>query len=154
MTRIITADLEQLDEVARLFDLYRQFYEQAADLPRARAYIEARMQKGESTIFLAHDGSGAGLGFTQLYATFCSVAAVPIFVLYDLYVDAPGRRHGVGRALMLHAQEFARNQGAARMQLETAIDNLPGQALYEALGWERDTQFYSYAFDLGDSQGD
>ena len=148
MVRIITADLDQLDEVARLFDLYRQFYEQPADYDRALAYIDARMKNGESTIFLAEDTDGAGLGFTQLYPTFCSVAAGPIMVLYDLYVDAPARRTGVGKALMLHAQAFARDQGAVRMQLETAIDNLPGQALYESLGWERDTHFYSYALGL------
>lgn len=148
MTHFITAGLEQLDEVARLFDLYRQFYEQPANLDRARDYVGARMQNAESTIFLAQDDSGIGLGFTQLYPTFCSVAAAPIFVLYDLYVDAPGRRQGTGRALMLHAQQFAKAQGAARLQLETAIDNLPGQALYESLGWERDTHFHNYTFDL------
>ena len=129
MDRIITAGLAQLDEVARLFDLYRQFYQQPPDLQRARDYIEARMKGAESTIFLAE-------------------AAAPIYVLYDLYVDAPARRTGIGRALMLHAQKFARDRGAVRMQLETAIDNLPGQGLYESLGWQRDTAFYSYALGL------
>ena len=68
------ATLKDLDEVSRLFDLYRQFYEQPADLDRARGYIEARLRNDESIIYFATDDEGRGLGFTQLYATFCSVA--------------------------------------------------------------------------------
>lgn len=147
MERIVRAQSEHLDEVARLFDLYRQFYEQPPDADLARGYIAARMHRDESVIFLAED-AGRGLGFTQLYPTFCSVAAAPIFVLYDLYVDVPARRSGVGRRLMRYAQEFARAEGAARLELETAVDNLPGQALYESLGWVRNTTFYGYSLAL------
>ncbi|MCZ6640816.1 MAG: GNAT family N-acetyltransferase, partial [Gammaproteobacteria bacterium] len=72
------ATLADLQEVSRLFDLYRQFYEQPADLDKARDYIEARLTNDESIVYLATDDEGTGLGFTQLYATFCSVAAAPI----------------------------------------------------------------------------
>ena len=139
------ATLADLDEVSRLFDLYRQFYEQPADLDKARLYIEARLINDESVIYLATDEDGNGIGFTQLYATFCSVAAAPIWVLYDLYVDADVRKGGVGTALMNRAREHAEETGAARIQLETAIDNRTAQSVYEALGYERDTHFYSYA---------
>jgi len=30
------------------------------------------------------------------------------------------------------------------MEQATAIDNRPGQALYESLGWVRDEEFYHY----------
>ena len=72
------ATLDALDEVARLFDLYRQFYEQPADLDKARTYISERLENDESTIYLATDDAGAGLGFTQLYVSFYSVAVAPI----------------------------------------------------------------------------
>ena len=139
------ATLKDLDEVSRLFDLYRQFYEQPADLDKARGYIEARLTNDESIIYLATDEEGDGLGFTQLYATFCSVAAAPIWILYDLYVDAEARKEGVGTALMNRAKKLAEETGAVRIQLETAVDNRTAQSVYEALGYERDTQFYSYA---------
>ncbi len=139
------ATLADLDEVSRLFDLYRQFYEQPADLDKARDYIEARLSNDESVIYLATDDEGIGLGFTQLYATFCSVAAAPIWILYDLYVDAGVRKGGVGTALMNRAKKLAEDSGAVRIQLETAVDNTTAQSVYEALGYERDTAFYNYS---------
>ncbi|MCZ6852366.1 MAG: GNAT family N-acetyltransferase, partial [Gammaproteobacteria bacterium] len=131
------ATLADLQEVSRLFDLYRQFYEQPADLDKARDYIEARLTNDESIVYLATDDEGRGVGFTQLYATFCSVAAAPIWILYDLYVDAGARKGGVGTALMNRAKQLAEESGAARIQLETAVDNTTAQSVYEALGYER-----------------
>ena len=143
------ATLADLDEVSRLFDLYRQFYEQPADLDKARDYIEARLTNDESIVYLATDDEGKGLGFTQLYATFCSVAAAPIWILYDLYVDAGVRKGGVGTALMNRAKQLAEESGAVRIQLETAVDNTTAQSVYEALGYERDTAFYNYSLPIG-----
>ena len=145
MMNIERATLDVLDEVARLFDLYRQFYEQPADLDKARTYISARMENDESTIYLATDDAGAGLGFTQLYASFCSVAVAPIWILYDIYVDAAAREHGVGTALMNRAKQLAQESGAARLELQTTIDNITAQAVYERLGYVRNTQFYGYS---------
>lgn len=142
------ATLDQLDDIADLFDQYRQFYEQAPDLAGCRDYIEARLANNESVIFMAQENDGALVGFTQLYHTFCSVARAPIVVLYDLFVAPSARRQGVGRLLMDQATAYAKESGAVRMQLETGIDNVTAQALYESQGWERDTEFYSYAISL------
>ena len=139
------ATLADVAEVGRLFDAYRQFYEQPADLGRATAYIQARLENNESTILVADMGDGKLGGICQLYATFCSVAAAPILVLYDLFVDPSCRRQGVGKLLMLAAKDHAKTTSAARLELATAIDNLPAQALYESLGWKRDEAFYHYA---------
>ena len=142
------ADASHLDEVSRLFDLYRQFYECEPDLALARSFIEDRMRNGESTIFVALDGK-LGLGFVQLYPSFCSVEAIKIQVLYDLYVDQAVRHGGVGEALMNRASEFARNSGAARVDLSTAHSNVIGQHLYEKLGYRKtDEDFYSYSLYL------
>ena len=45
------------------------------------------------------------------------------------------RRHGVARALLLAAADFARADGALRLELETDHDNANAQALYRAMGW-------------------
>ena len=142
------ATLEHIDEVARLFDLYRQFYEQPADLDLARRYVSARITNDESVIYLATDNSGSGLGFTQLYASFCSVAAASIWILYDLYVAADTRKQGVGTALMNRARQLAQETGAARLELETAVDNITAQSGYERLGYVRNTRFYGYALTI------
>lgn len=139
------ATVDDVTQVGRLFDGYRQFYEQPADLEKATAYIQARLANGESTILVAEMEDGQLAGLCQLYATFCSVAAAPILVLYDLFVDPTYRRQGIGRSLMLAANDHAEQAGVARMDLATAHDNHQAQALYEALGWERDNDFYHYS---------
>lgn len=145
ISKATQADIEQ---AAHLFDLYRQFYEQQADLDLARNYISARMDTDSSVIFLAKDAEGKALGFTQLYPTLCSVEAKPIWVLYDLFVDSSARNLGIGKALMNRALIMAKKSGASRIDLETAIDNTSAQALYESLGYQRDTEFYKYSLEL------
>jgi len=135
-------------EVARLFDLYRRFYEQPADAALARAFIGERLERNESIIFVAARDGGLA-AFTQLYPTFCSVSAAPIFVLYDLFVAPEARRGGVAKALMRAAAEYAAGAGAVRLELATAKTNHAAQALYQSLGWVRDDGFYHYSLPLG-----
>jgi ribosomal protein S18 acetylase RimI-like enzyme len=143
MTDIRRATLEDLDLVAPLFDGYRRFYGQAADIPRAKAFLRERLERNESTILLAmRDGTAAG--FTQLYPLFSSVRTTRLWLLNDLFVAEHARRGGVARALLDAAVAFAREQGAAGVMLETMRDNAPARALYRAAGWhEDDTQWYS-----------
>ena len=137
------ATLDDLDSVAPLFDAYRRFYAQPADLPRARDFLHERLQRGESAILLAElDGRLAG--FTQLYPMFSSVRTARIWVLNDLFVDEAARRRGVAQALLDGAARFARERGAAGLMLETSRDNAPARALYRAAGWSEDeSQWYS-----------
>lgn len=144
-TAIHTAIPEDAALIAPLFDAYRQFYEQPADADAALAFITARLERGESVILLARRPDGSALGFCQLYPSFCSVLAAPIYVLYDLFVVPDARRLGVGRALLLAAEAHARATGHARMDLTTARNNPRAQALYESLGWVRDEVFLTYA---------
>ncbi len=144
-TAIHTAIPEDAALIAPLFDAYRQFYEQPADADAALAFITARLERGESVILLARRPDGSALGFCQLYPSFCSVLAAPIYVLYDLFVAPDARRLGVGRALLLAGEAHARATGHARMDLTTARNNLRAQALYESLGWVRDEVFLTYA---------
>lgn len=132
-----------LDRVAPLFDAYRQFYAQPADPVRARDFLRERLQRSESVILLAERDADAA-GFVQLYPMFSSVRAARIWILNDLYVDAKARRCGVARALLDRAAAFARDDGAARLMLETSRGNLAARALYRAAGWsEDDSQWYS-----------
>ncbi|HIN13128.1 MAG TPA: GNAT family N-acetyltransferase, partial [Gammaproteobacteria bacterium] len=87
MTKITLANASHLDELARLFNLYRIFYEQKDDLDRAYNFIKARLVNQQSIVFVAEDDSNQLSGFVQLYPSFCSVSTIPILILYDLYVD-------------------------------------------------------------------
>jgi ribosomal protein S18 acetylase RimI-like enzyme len=142
-TRIAT--LSDLDIVAHLFDDYRQFYEQPPDLHAAKRYLTARLERAESVVILAINESQCVVGFCQLYPTFCSVEAKPIYSLYDLYVKPSNRRSGAGTLLLRAAEDLAAKNGKARMDLTTARNNKPAQAAYEALGWVRDEVFLAYS---------
>jgi len=142
-TRLAT--IADLDAVAPLFDAYRQFYGQAPDAGLARRFIQDRIQNQESVILVASIPAGQLVGFCQLYPSFCSVLAQPIYVLYDLYVASGARRSGAGRVLLQAAEGLATEHGKARLDLTTAKSNTAAQAAYESLGWVRDEVFFAYS---------
>lgn len=147
MINIRPARLADLPQLAPLFDAYRQFYQQAPDLALAHQFLQARLEQRSAQIFVAGQGDEL-LGFTQLYPLYCSVAARPYYLLYDLFVAASGRGQGVGEALLARAAQFGAEQGAHRLELATALDNATAQRLYERLGWQRDRDFYHYSLPL------
>ncbi len=145
---IIKAELSDLTEVARLFDLYRQFYDCPADLTLATQFIKARMDNAESDIFIAKE-TDVSHGFVQLYPSFCSVQAIKIFILYDLFVEVDYRNTGLGEKLMNKAKEWAKQNGAERLDLLTARTNHIGQHLYEKLGYKKVLEdFHAYSLEL------
>jgi ribosomal protein S18 acetylase RimI-like enzyme len=146
--QIRQATIHDLDVLVSLFDGYRQFYQQPSDPVRARTFLAERFAHHESLILLACNESGEGLGFVQLYPLFSSVRAVRTYLLNDLFVAANVRRLGVAKALLIAAADDARALGAASLSLTTALDNLPAQALYESLGWQRDQGFFEYGLVL------
>lgn len=138
------ATLLDVEVVGELFDEYRQFYEQPPDRARATDFMRERLQRGESIVLVGNVDGQPAAGFCQIYPTFCSVAAAPIFILYDLYVRQSARRSGVARALLQAARNEAIAAGVPRMDLQTAKTNAPARALYESLGWELDVNFDTY----------
>jgi GNAT superfamily N-acetyltransferase len=138
-----TAGPTDLEVLVLLFDGYRQFYKFASDLSGARAFLKARFDKSDSTIFLAFDGDRP-VGFAQLYPSFSSGWMARIFILNDLFVMPDARRHGAGRALIEAARSFAKSESAVRLTLSTAVDNVAAQGVYENTGWVRDKDFFVY----------
>lgn len=137
------AVLSDLDALARLFDEYRRFQGQPADLAAARAFLSERFDHGESVLFLAHD-SLQPLGFAQLYPSFSSVSLKRVFVLNDLFVHERGRRRGVASALLAAVESYAWTFHASRVTLNVARDNEQAQALYRERGWTQDQQYFMF----------
>jgi GNAT superfamily N-acetyltransferase len=141
---IVRASVEHLDWVAPLFDGYRQFYKHPSNLDGARQFIKDRLIRHESVIFLALLDEDVAVGFTQLYPSFSSTSMQRLWILNDLFVAPKGRRQGIGEALLERARQFAAEDGAKGLMLETAVTNTTAQKLYERLGWKRDTEYYVY----------
>ncbi len=138
------ATISDLDLLVPLFDAYRVFYRKASDLDLARRFLSERLRNNQSTIFLALQPDGSAAGFTQLFPTYSSVAAAPVLILNDLFVDPDARRRGTGALLLDAAVRYGRETGAVRLTLSTEVTNRTAQALYESRGWVRQTEFYVY----------
>ena len=151
MIEIRRAGVDDVPRVAPLFDAYRQFYRQPPDRALAERFLADRLGRGQSVVLFAETAGAQGTegcGFTQLYPLFSSICCRPIWGLSDLYVAPSHRRDGLGRRLMNAAHDFARASGAASIELDTAHTNTGAQALYESLGYRRDTEFRHYVFTL------
>lgn len=132
--------------VALLFDAYRVFYQQRSDLKAAFDFLEQRISKDESVIFVA-TMQGEAVGFVQLYPIFSSVSLKPAWLLNDLFVAEQSRNRGVAESLLQQAKQFGLETGAAFMLLQTAYDNYKAQSVYEKNGWVK-TQDFFFQYDF------
>ncbi|QIE60686.1 GNAT family N-acetyltransferase [Rasiella rasia] len=145
--KIQAATLSHLNKLTPLFNGYRVFYKQPSDIARAEKFLTERLEKGDSTIFIAISENEEAMGFTQLYPSFSSVSTQRTYILNDLYVSEAHRKKGVGEALMQHAKQFAILKGAKGITLETETHN-PAQHLYERIGWKKDTAVFHYTWEI------
>lgn len=101
----------------------------------AREYWEsvaAAVMGGSRCLWVARH-AGAIIGTVQLDLERCANGDHRAEVI-KLMVHTSGRRRGVGRALMLVAQDEARRRGRRTLVLDTRQGD-PSEALYRSLGW-------------------
>jgi len=139
---IFQATMNELEEVAMLFDEYRQFYGIESDQSSTKAFLQLRMALKESVIFMAVENDKA-VGFTQLYPTFSSIALQRAYILNDIYVKEDARGQGVGTALIQKVFQYCEQQSARYVTLQTAADNINARKLYENLHMKQD-QYCNY----------
>lgn len=138
------ATVDDIKVAAVLFNEYRIFYNQTNDMHGAINFLQERIAKNESTIFIAFLDDEP-VGFTQLYPIFSSVSLKRAWLLNDLYVAETARRQGVANALLDKAKEFGTQNNAGWLLLETAFDNYKAQSVYEKNGWIKQTDsFYQF----------
>jgi ribosomal protein S18 acetylase RimI-like enzyme len=132
-----------LDAILPLVRGYREFYLQAHDAERERAFMERNLREGRSVVYVAQDG-GRLAGFVQLFPAWSTVYLGPSLILEDLFVEPGARGGGVASALLARALEHAQQAGATGMFLETAVDNVAAQRVYERGGWTREGRFLKF----------
>lgn len=142
--RIVEATLEQMDELAALFNAYRMFYRKPDDPEGAKIFLSERMKQKESIIFIAVENDGTVTGFVQLYPLFSSTRMKRWWLLNDLFVRPDFRRNGISRLLIERCKALAMETGAAGLSLETEKSNHIGNQLYPDAGFELDTEHNFY----------
>ena len=148
--KITKATLEDIETITVLFDLYRQFYEQTSDTDSAKKFLEERIRKNESVIFLAmeNNDNNSGIGFVQLYPAFSSVSMKRIWILNDLYVSEDHRKKGVAEALIMASKELAEQTNAKGLVIETHNSNHSAQKLYDKIGFKKDNEHFYYYLEV------
>jgi ribosomal protein S18 acetylase RimI-like enzyme len=145
-------DKDEYRLVADMFNKYRVFYKQASDLELAKEYLRERLSNNEAQVFLAYDSIASEvLGFTLLYARFSSVSTIKNWHIGDLYVEPNQRKRGIGQKLLQTAVDFATEQKAKFVSLNTAKDNFTAQKVYEDFGFDKRDylpEYFYYQYDL------
>jgi len=131
------ANLENLDETAVLFNLYRIFYRQEDDYEKCRNFIRERLDNDQSDIFLIYVDNKA-VGFVQLYKLYHYVKLAKQWLLSDLFVHPDYRGKGLSVALIERAKKWCDETGACGLMLETEKTNDIGNTLYPRCGFEYD----------------
>ncbi|MGL4600001.1 MAG: GNAT family N-acetyltransferase [Plesiomonas sp.] len=141
---ILRANSVDAKKVAPLYVQYREFYHVDPLPEQALAFLQARLEQNQSVIFYAEDTEQNTVGFAQLYPVFCSLQMKPIWYLYDLFVSPKARKQGIGEALLSRCKQFGEETEAGFVTLQTGVENKTAQRLYEKMGYQRDTEFYTY----------
>jgi GNAT superfamily N-acetyltransferase len=129
------ATINNLSQLAELFDQYRVFYHKDSDIPAAENFLKERFEHKDSEIFVA-ESEGKLVGFVQLYPLFSSTRMKRYWLLNDLYVNENYRGKGFSKELIEESKELAKSTNAAGVLLETGKSNDIGNQLYPACGFE------------------
>lgn len=145
MLHIRRATAHDADALAPLFDEYRRFFTKADDLERSRTFLRERLERDESVVLAAFEGTTPA-GFTQLYPLFSSWYARRQWFLSDLFVQPEFRERGIGKRLVAACADFARGGGARAVLVELPYSEPHLTAFYGALGFEKDAVFELYRY--------
>ncbi|KFF13487.1 acetyltransferase [Chryseobacterium soli] len=135
MSNTRKATIQDVSQLAELFDQYRVFYHKESDVSGAESFLEERIESKDSEIFVA-ENNGNLVGFVQLYPLFSSTRMCRYWLLNDLYVNENYRGKGYSKALIEEAKTLCRFSKAAGILLETGKNNDIGNQLYPACGFE------------------
>ncbi len=136
------AKIEDLDQLAELFNAYRIFYHKESDVDEAKNFLGERINNRESIIFvsLTADRHGEEIitltGFAQLYPLFSSTRMKRLWLLNDLFVSAEYRGKGISKLLLQRCVQLAKETNASGVMLETEKTNVIGNRLYLQTGFK------------------
>jgi GNAT superfamily N-acetyltransferase len=125
---------KNLHEVLPLIRGYQEFYK-AAEISdsKNKNFFSQFGENNPSGCQFLYRYNNKVVGFTTVYFTFSSTIAEKVGILNDLYTIPAMRGKGIGRKLIEHSQDFAKKNGAVRLQWITAPDNAQAQKLYDSM---------------------
>ncbi|GAB24951.1 putative acetyltransferase [Gordonia polyisoprenivorans NBRC 16320 = JCM 10675] len=146
MTTISPCSADDHDDWLPLWDAYLRFYETDLD-PEITAITFRRIVSGDGIHgAIARDDQRRAIGLVHWLAHPSTWSRTGYCYLEDLFVAPDSRGSGVGRALIDHVCDAARNAGLTKVYWLTQQHNATARRLYDAVA--TDTGFVHYEIDL------
>ena len=102
--------------------------------------VEKLLRAGVTFFVTRHDEFPAGCGGIKLFG-------MEYGEVKRMYVRQQFRGLGLGKLMLDHLAEYARNRQVATLRLETGIYQTEAIGLYESFGFQRRTPFGEYKVD-------
>lgn len=127
------ADLEPMTRL--LGELFAQEADFRPDPGRQRRGLQLILDNPALGRLFVLKVNGEVAGMANGLATVSTAEGAAAMILEDVIVGAPWRGRGLGRRLIEHVIDWARQAGMARVTLLTDADNYRAQATYGRLGF-------------------
>ncbi len=97
--------------------------------------------------------NGRPVGYAFFFETYSTFLARPTLYLEDVFVLPDFRRRGIGKALLRHCVQLARERGCGRMEWTCLDWNVGAQAVYEKMGARRMDEWQLYRLTRAGMEG-
>ena len=140
MEPVITTEKSLSDELAHVLQAHWLFCTSSTPIEHVYALDASKLFSPDITVFGARiNGELVGVGaIRKLDAHHAE--------LKSMHTLAKSRGSGVGKAMVAHIEQFAKEQGVKRISLETGATEpfKPARQLYESLGYQDCEAFGDY----------
>jgi GNAT superfamily N-acetyltransferase len=142
------ARMSDADDVARL-TVELGYDTDTASIARRLSHLLSRPDQQ----FFVADSAGRVVGWVHVLISEY-VELDPFVVIGGLVVDRAYRRKGIGRLLMQHAEEWAKENGCSIVRLWSTISRTGAHEFYEELGYAKVKTQHSFVKSLDESGSD
>jgi GNAT superfamily N-acetyltransferase len=140
-TEIVTASPGSTDAVALVAELDAHLGSHGYPQASRHGYSVEKLRREAVAFFVIRcEGTAAGCGGVQLFGT-------EYAELKRMYVRPSFRGKGLGRSMLAHLAEYARQRGAPILRLETGIYEEAAIGFYQSFGFRRRLAFGAYRED-------
>jgi len=106
----------------------------------------ARLVNDANARAIVAESDGTVAGMLTIHLRYTLNHAAPIAQITLLVVDEGARGKGVGRALVIEAERWARSRGSHRINVTTQLSRAGAHAFYESVGYAHTGRRYGKDF--------